>query len=149
MFRIMKIIVQVILLVMLIVVSLQIFFRYILNQPLAWTEEVARLLFIWMVFLGATLAIKDNTHLKMDYFYDRFPEKIKKAVELLHNILIIGFSVSILISGIQILSITADEVLPGSEISLLFYYTPVPLSAIFIILTLLFLKYKKRGVGNR
>ena len=41
---------------------LQVFTRYVLNDPLSWTEEVARYLYVYIVFLGASAAISDRTH---------------------------------------------------------------------------------------
>ena len=38
--------------VIIVCVSLQVFFRYVLNDPLTWSEELARFSFMWMVFLG-------------------------------------------------------------------------------------------------
>ncbi len=49
-----------------IAVLLQIFFRYILNAPLTWSEEAARYLNVWAVLLGAALAIKRKDHLRVD-----------------------------------------------------------------------------------
>lgn len=137
---------QVILLMMIVVISMHIFFRYMLNNPLAWTEEIARVLFIWLVFLGAALGLKDNSHPKVEYFFNKFPEKMKSLVTIFHAILIMFFSVSVVLSGVQMLSLTADEVMPGSDVSQLFYYAPVPASALlFIIIIVLALKHKISG----
>lgn len=49
-----------------IMVILQIFYRYILNMPLTWSEEAARYLNLWSVLLGAALAVKHKDHLRVD-----------------------------------------------------------------------------------
>lgn len=49
----MKLIVATLLAVMTALILLQVFFRYVLNSPLVWAEELARLNMIWMAFLGA------------------------------------------------------------------------------------------------
>lgn len=49
-----------------IAVLLQVFFRYVLNLPLTWSEEAARYLNVWAVLLGAALAVKRSDHLRVD-----------------------------------------------------------------------------------
>jgi hypothetical protein len=45
---------------MTVVVAVQVFFRYVLNQSLFWSEELARYLLVWLSFLGASVAYRDN-----------------------------------------------------------------------------------------
>ncbi|WP_067725896.1 TRAP transporter small permease [Oceanobacillus damuensis] len=53
-----------------IVVILQIFFRFVLNMPLTWSEEASRYLNLWSVLLGAALAVKYKDHLRVDLIDD-------------------------------------------------------------------------------
>ncbi len=52
-----------------IVVFLQFFTRYVLNDSLAWTEEIARYLLICVTFIGAGIAARKNTHIHVEFFY--------------------------------------------------------------------------------
>ncbi|MBL8691985.1 MAG: TRAP transporter small permease [Rhodospirillaceae bacterium] len=52
-----------------IVVFLQFFTRYVLNDSLAWTEEIARYLLICVTFIGAGMAARKNTHIHVEFFY--------------------------------------------------------------------------------
>ncbi len=63
-------------------VSLQVFYRYVLNSPLTWSEELARLAFMWMLFLGLCLAEKDNIHIAVDFFLDRLPAGAQKPLRI-------------------------------------------------------------------
>lgn len=49
-----------------VMVILQIFYRFVLNMPLTWSEEAARYLNLWSVLLGAALAVKHKDHLRVD-----------------------------------------------------------------------------------
>jgi TRAP-type C4-dicarboxylate transport system permease small subunit len=62
------------------VLGLQVFTRYVLGNPLSWTEEVARHLFIWMVFFGASAAIRDGTHVSIDLLVSRLPKGLHAVV---------------------------------------------------------------------
>lgn len=55
------------------VVFIQFFTRYVLNDSLAWTEEVARYLLIAVTFLGASIAVRKNTHIHVEFFYRYLP----------------------------------------------------------------------------
>jgi len=66
-----------------IVVLLQIFFRYILNDPLIWTEELARYLFIWLCFTGWVIASRHSDHITIVAVRDKLPVVLQKLVGLL------------------------------------------------------------------
>lgn len=53
--------------------------RYAFNSGITWSEEMSRFLFVWMVFLGAIAALKDNMHLGMDIVINFLPKAAKKS----------------------------------------------------------------------
>lgn len=68
-------------------VILQIFFRYVLNDSLFWSEELARFLLVWLTFIGATVAYRRNMHPGVDVVFRRLDRslrfKLRRAVDLL------------------------------------------------------------------
>ena len=64
---------------MIVVVSLQIASRYLLDLSLIWSEEVARLLFISMVFVGAALLARGREHLAVTALVDLLPDRLRHA----------------------------------------------------------------------
>ena len=48
------------------IVFLQFFTRYVLNDSLAWTEEIARYGLMWVVFIGAAIVVRKNTHIAVE-----------------------------------------------------------------------------------
>ena len=70
---------SIVLSVMAIVTVANVFTRYVITYPLAFTEEITVNLFVWMVMLGASIAFRKNAHLAMTFFYDFLPLPLKKA----------------------------------------------------------------------
>lgn len=57
--------------IMSIVTLIQVLFRYVFKLPLSWTEELARFLFVWVVFLGSAVSVKELGHVGVEYFVSR------------------------------------------------------------------------------
>lgn len=74
---------------LLFVLFLQVFTRYVLNDPFSWTEEAARYMYVYIVFLGASAAISDRSHVGIDYFAKALPIKAQWIVSLLVNLAIL------------------------------------------------------------
>ncbi len=60
-----------------------VFFRYVLNSPLYWAEEAARLLLIWLSFIGAALAFQRQQHLAMDVVMRLVPDALRVRIQVL------------------------------------------------------------------
>lgn len=74
---------------MVILVFLNVVLRYGFNSGLTWSEEIARFAFVWVVFLGAIVALKDKSHLGVDLLVGRVPLGVQKLLHLVSNLLII------------------------------------------------------------
>jgi TRAP-type C4-dicarboxylate transport system permease small subunit len=74
-----------------VIVFLQFFTRYILNDSLAWTEEIARYLLIAVTFAGAAMAVRRNTHIHVEFFYVYLPKRLGLKLSMLVDLLRIFF----------------------------------------------------------
>ena len=108
--------------------------RYILNNPVAWSNEVATIAFTWTVFLGAAAAWKNNKHIHLDLVYNFFPNKIKIISDWLKNIIIIAFIGFALYLSIQF-TITAYNK-PTAILRIPFSYVDVPVVIFFLSIIL-------------
>lgn len=85
---------------LIITLGLQIFFRFVLATGLSWSEEVSRFLFIWFVYVSASLAAQAGTHVRITAFVDLFPAVASKAIKIIADLIWIGFNVIVVISGV-------------------------------------------------
>lgn len=74
-----------------VVVFLQFFTRYVLNDSLAWTEEIARYLLICVTFIGAGMAARKNTHIHVEFFYVYLAPRVAFALSTLVDVIRILF----------------------------------------------------------
>ena len=58
---------------MIVIVIMQIFFRYVLNDSLIWTEELAKTLMVWTAFLVAPWAYRVGANVRIGFLIDEFP----------------------------------------------------------------------------
>src|SRR5215467_4532457 len=59
-------------------VFLGVFSRYVLRSTFTWYDEIARLLFVWMVFLGAAVGVRQAGHFRLHLVIDRFPPSLRR-----------------------------------------------------------------------
>src|SRR5262245_44467667 len=83
--------------------------RYVFLAPLPWAEEVLSFLIIWGVCLGASAVTYDRRHLAMDVFVPLYPRWMRRALEGLILITIVGFSAFTAMQAWKIVQIMASN----------------------------------------
>lgn len=84
---------------MTLVLGVQIFCRFVLNNSLTWSEELARFMFIWSTFLSIGFCLKENISLKIDTFVTLFPKKVQLVISLISDLVMLVFFVSMIPSA--------------------------------------------------
>lgn len=74
-----------------VVVFLQFFTRYVLNDSLAWTEEIARYLLICATFVGGAMASRRHSHIVVEFFYLYLGRRVALALSTLVDVLVVLF----------------------------------------------------------
>jgi TRAP-type C4-dicarboxylate transport system permease small subunit len=74
-----------------IVVFAQFFTRYVLNDSLAWTEEIARYLLMWVTFIGAAIAMRRRTHIGVEVLEHFLPGSFAPYLRAIIDLITIGF----------------------------------------------------------
>jgi TRAP-type C4-dicarboxylate transport system permease small subunit len=121
----------------LLVMVLQVTFRYVLAAPLTWTEELARYLYIWACWLGAPVALRRGNHITITVVSARLTPGLGRVVALGTQLLALTFLVQLTLQG-TILTIKSHSLeaitlpIPWSVI-----YAAAPLSALTMILNFL------------
>lgn len=127
--------------IMLAVIVLQVFNRYVLNAALSWPEELSRYLQIWVGLLAATYAYQEGSHVGVTFLLEKLPKTVVKVVVVVSHILTGIFLCVIGWQGAGLLEKFADLRSPALLIPMALVYLAVPVSAFFMLLVCMKLIY--------
>ncbi len=108
--------------------------RYLLASPFTWAEELATILFSWVVFVGASLALKKNEHFSMDVVVDLLPGVPKKLLRAVGLLLVLVFCLLIISYGIRLAVLNWYVKTAVLEISRAWLYLAVPFGGTLMLL---------------
>jgi TRAP-type C4-dicarboxylate transport system permease small subunit len=118
-------------------VSWQVFTRFILKDPSTWTDELATFLLIWVSLLGAAVALKRGAHLGMDYFVERMSPHRRRYVAVFVYICTGLFSLCVMTVGgatLVVRKLQLQETSPALGLDLGYVYLALPISGFFLTL---------------
>ena len=120
---------------MVVIISLEVIFRYVLKLPLVWSEQLASYTMIWLAFLSAAIALREHAHIGMTLLVNRLPDKGKKAVEIVSHLLILIFLAFLIWWGIKhALDVRNQRSPVVFNISMFWPYLALPVGAILMVI---------------
>lgn len=125
---------MVLMVVMTIIIALQIVYRYLLGDPLIWSEEAARFIFVWIVFLGASTAVRERAHVGISFLVDKLPPRPRVGLSLAFNLFVLFFLGVIFYYGARATRNVWDQDALTIDISFGIVYLAIPVSAALMVL---------------
>lgn len=108
--------------------------RYVFGDPLGWSDEVARVLFVWLAFVGAAIGVKRRLHASVSVFSARMPPRWQFATSLLAMILVAATAVLFVYTGaIQTAANFSQQSMPVTGIPTGWLYLAVPVSGALML----------------
>jgi TRAP-type C4-dicarboxylate transport system permease small subunit len=106
-----------------------VFSRYILNSPLPWPEELSRYSFVWLTFIGSSLATKRQGHIVVAFMEPLLPNRVRLWVTLAVHSAVIVFLIVFVAYGSYLVQKTWVAVSPALSIRMGYVYLSVPLGS--------------------
>jgi len=115
-------------------VFMQIIFRYLLQLPLSWSEELARYAFMWTTFLGASVALRYNTLPNITMGVKFFPKKIQPYLFLVTNGLSALFCYHFIVEGTKLCIAVLPDKTPALDFTISWAYAALPVGGLFMLI---------------
>jgi len=115
-------------------VFLGVFSRYVLHATFQWYDEVARLCFVWMVFLGAAVAVRRGAHFRLHLLIDRFGPRLRRATDLGVALVVLLFGAVLVAGGVAMYPVARRQVSDSLELSMLWFHGALPVGGTLMIL---------------
>lgn len=120
--------------VMTILVSWQVFTRYVFNKPSAITEQLSQYLFVWLVMYGAAYVFGKRDHMKISFIKEQLPKKVEVILDVFQEMVTLIFAMGIMTYGGYLSSLRQMSQLDAAlQIPIGVVYSAIPISSIFII----------------
>ena len=118
--------VLVIFIILFFLVALQFFTRYVLNDSVGWTEEIARYLLIMLGFVGSITCVRKGKHIYLEFFYRYLKPDLIKPITLAVEVCVFGFFGYLGFLGIQLAERTKAQSMVSVDLpKSIIYYTVV------------------------
>ncbi len=112
-------------------------FRYFLNNPIIWEEEIQLMMITWTIYFGASAAFRSGGHIAIDMIVDLFPKKVQKVFDILIFIVTTGVLVFLMINGAALVSqfIRTSRVTNILHIPSHYVYIAIPAGCVLMIIS--------------
>ena len=110
----------------------QVFFRQVLHHPLIWSEEAARLLFVYVGMLGGSIGIRNQQHVLIDFITGLLPGKLRVWIFSLVQLIIFSAILLLFYYGITVFNKASDQ-LVSLGISDKWLYLSLPVCAVLML----------------
>ena len=120
---------------MLLMILAQVFYRYVLNDSLAWTEELAKYLMVWVACLVAPWAYRENLNVSIEMFADALPKVLRRVSEIIITILVIVISALFFKQSVAFWQGGFEIYASSMPVKLAYFYACAPLmfAALFLV----------------
>ncbi len=111
---------------LLVTLSLQIASRFLFEFPLDWTEELARVGQMWLVFVGAAVGARRAEHFVVEVFMERVPFPGKRWVARAIDVLVVGFFLVLALVSAYMAWFGSIQTMPSLNVSVAWAYASIP-----------------------
>ncbi|WP_052745536.1 TRAP transporter small permease [Allosalinactinospora lopnorensis] len=117
---------------MVVVVSWQVFGRYVLSASPAWAPETALVLLAWLGLLGVAIGVREHAHIGVTFVADRLPRRVRAVVLRLTPVLFLVFGVYLVVQGWDFTQMTMNSTMPATGLPTAVQYAAMPVTGVLV-----------------
>ncbi len=126
----------------------QVVFRYLLQAPLSWSEELARFLLMWMASLSAAYAFKTRSHFALRFVVDRFNPSMQRAIGTFVTLLVVGFLAVFAWQSLKFTIEVRNMSAPATQMSLAVPYSSALVGSVLMLYYVIVNWWQDISAGN-
>ena len=126
----------------------QVVFRYLLQAPLSWSEELARFLLMWMASLSAAYAFKTRSHFALRFVVDRFNPPMRRAIGTFVTLLVVGFLAVFAWQSLKFTIEVRNMSAPATQMSLAVPYSSALVGSVLMLYYVIVNWWQDMSAGN-
>lgn len=112
----------------------QVFWRYVLNDSLTWSEPASVMIMGWFIFLGAAVGIREGYHLSFDVFLYLLPQRGKDFFHTISDVFVCAFGGGMIYYGSELAVKTGQNKIPSLGISGAFDFLPIVAGGALVVI---------------
>ena len=117
-----------------VLVAAQVVFRYAVQEPIVWSEELTTLCYQWLSYLGAALAVRYRAHYGVDFVVGLLGPRLKGLLEWLEHAVVWLLALFMVVYGWQIVENSAFQMYPTLPFSVGTGYLVLPITGVLFVL---------------
>lgn len=127
------------LVVMIVIIFVQVVLRYCFGTTISWGEELTRYIMLYQIWIGAAYAVKEDAHLRITTFRDKFSKKNSMRIENGVLVLWMAFAAFISVKGVELVDFLMGQgqLSPAMQLPMWVAYMSVPLGCLLIFIRLI------------
>lgn len=111
----------------------QVFTRQVVHSPSTWSEELSKILFVWLAFAGSAFLFGERGHIAVDFLARKLPVPVQRILQVIVQVVIIVFAVLAMIwGGYLAASIAWNQQMTALPLTLGWVYVIIPIAGVFI-----------------
>ncbi|MDK2799578.1 MAG: hypothetical protein PWP27_850 [Clostridiales bacterium] len=130
--RLLVVFAKLLMVLMTVLISAQVFSRYVLDVSIMWSEEVALVMMVWFGFISLAVGVKKKLHISIQIFTDFLPDKLKRVILKFNALVVLIFGIVMMIYGVRLVNYTMTSTLPATGFPSAVLYTIVPITGILV-----------------
>ena len=125
-----EVVVAVSLALMFVSISIQVFMRYVMQNSLSWSEELARYLFVLFVNLGISYGVKEKRHIRVEMITMWLSPKMQIVVRIIADLVFMAFALVVIYYGFKstLMIMASKQDSPALELPMWIVYGVLPIS---------------------
>jgi len=134
-----------------IIVLVSVFFRYVLNDSIIWSEQVSRYLFIWMIMLAMPILYREKANVAFDMLLNSFEDRKQRGVRLVFDFIMVFFGTFMAVQAVGYMERLGGNILEGIGIPQWMVYISQPIGGFllaFVALESALLRLRLRSRAN-